>query len=521
MILSRLNRNILGVLLIMQTGFAVASEQIFTVAESYPENTAPNELTTEATSDLNSTRTTKGMIMLDYQVINLPGNESIDLMGVQYFHQMNNNLYLGLGIHAPLFNGNYGGFMVFNATVHAQKKIHGNLFINGGISLGGGGGGSSVQQSKILSGEGGFIKTYVGMGYDFGSFSAGINYSKVKFTKGIIDDAQINLFFQKPVYLSLGPYSAAGKKSDPKQALPKTGDNTFTFELNNIHQLNPTGKNKDTIHTFSLQYSHFLKNNYYAFISAEVGYDGMPLYNQVTGGFGKKFSIFPRVNFYSQIAFGSGGFAPEEIDTGSGFLVYPKLSLEYMLSDNIGVALSTGYLTAPKGTSRNITWGAAVNYRLTSNKNDKFSGYRFSIFQQSEVKVRIGDTKHGNIGYLAMRLDKLINDNWYIPIQGGVAYNDYREFPGHGELLVGIGIQNAYNKNKKLQGFFQLAAGPDSRGIILKPTVGLNYSISKNIAIYGHLGKTMSLHDIGLYSEDERFSSYSVGLGLTYRFSLL
>jgi hypothetical protein len=164
------------------------------------------------------------------------------------------------------------------------------------------------------------------MGYDFGSFSAGINYSKVNFTKGIIDDAQINLFFQKPVYLSLGPYSAAGKTSNPEQVLPKTGENTFTFELNNIQQLSPTGKNKDTIHTFSLQYSHFLKNNYYAFISAEVGYDGMPLYNQVTGGFGKKFSILPRVNFYSQIAFGSGGFAPEEIDTGSGFLVYPKLS---------------------------------------------------------------------------------------------------------------------------------------------------------------------------------------------------
>ncbi len=521
MILSRLDRYILGILLFMQAGFAFASERNFSVAGSNPENAALNELTTEATSDLNSTRTTNGMIMLDYQVINLPEDESIDLMGVQYFHQMNNYLYLGMGIHAPLFHGNYGGFMVFNATLHAQKMIHGNLFVNGGISLGGGGGGSSVQQSRILSGEGGFIKTYVGMGYDFGSFSAGINYSKVKFTKGIIDDGQINLFFQKPVYLSLGPYSAAGKESNPKQALPKTGDNTFTFELNNIHQLNPTGKNKDTIHTFSLQYSHFLKNNYYAFISAEVGYDGMPLYNQVTGGFGKKFSILPRVNFYSQIAFGSGGFAPEEIDTGSGFLVYPKLSLEYMLSDNIGLALSTGYLTAPKGTSRNITWGAAINYRLTSNKNDTFSGYRFSIFQQSEVKVRIGGIKHGNINYLAMRLDKLINENWYIPIQGGVAYNDYREFPGHGELLVGIGIQNAYKKNKKLQGFFQIAAGPDSRGIILKPAIGLNYSISDNIAIYGHLGKTMSLHDIGLYSEDERFSSYSVGLGLTYRFSLL
>ena len=90
-----------------------------------------------------------------------------------------------------------------------------------------------------------------------------------------------------------------------------------------------------------------------------------------------------------------------------------------------------------------------------------------------------------------------------------------------GEILVGLGVQNAYSRNRKLQGFFQIAVGPDSIGIVIKPTIGFNYSLSDNLAIYGHVGKTLSLHELDLYPKKRRFSSYSAGLGLTYRFSLL
>lgn len=510
MSLSRIYKTTLILLLTLSTGAVLAAK-----------NHAGDAINNKTTSDPNALRTEKGMIALDYQVIPVPGNQSIDLLGVQYFHQLNDWLYMGMGMHMPLVKGNYGGFMVFNATLHAQQKIRGNWFWNAGLSLGGGGGGKSIRHSKILSGSGGFIKSYAGLGYDFGKFSAGINYSKVKFVNSRINHSQLNVFIQKPLTMTLGSFSSAGKRRHPDLEIPETGENRFTLELNNIFQISPTGKNKNTINTLSLQYSHSLRNDYYAFISADVGYEGMPLYNQVMGGFGKKFSILPGVNIYSQIAVGSGGYAPREIDTGPGLLIYPKVSVEYLLTDNLGLSLSGGYLFAPKGTSKNYTLGAALNYRLSTTKKNTFRGFRFSVFQQTELDVTIGNKKHPNINLLSVRLDKMINDNWYIPIQGGVAYNEYMGYPGHGEILVGLGVQNAYSKDKKLQGFFQIAAGPDSRGIILKPTVGFNYSLSENLAIYGHVGKTMSLHNLGAYPRNRRFSSLSVGLGLTTRFSLL
>ena len=56
----------------------------------------------------------------------------------------------------------------------------------------------------------------------------------------------------------------------------------------------------------------------------------------------RRVAVAPRVNLYGQLGFGSGGYAPEKIDTGPGLLVYPKVSAEYLLNKNFGVALSAG-----------------------------------------------------------------------------------------------------------------------------------------------------------------------------------
>ena len=116
-----------------------------------------------------------GMFMLDYQVIPVPGNKSIDLLGFHAFTKLNDWMYLGIGAHAPMIKGEYGGFMTVGVTAHAQRKLFGNVFGNAGLSMGGGGGGKSVQHSIELSGTGGYVKSYVGLGYEFESFSVGAN----------------------------------------------------------------------------------------------------------------------------------------------------------------------------------------------------------------------------------------------------------------------------------------------------------------------------------------------------------
>jgi len=473
----------------------------------------------------------KGLLMLDYEVIPVLGNGSIDLLGLHYLHQLNSWLYLGVGVYMPLVYGNYGGFMGVDSTIHVQRNLFGNVLINGGISFGGGGGGSGINQSKELSGTGGFIKLYTGLGYDFRNFSAGLNYSHFQFKNSLINHSQLNFFIQKPVSFYVGSYASSGggiKSSFPSNQVE---ENILTLEFNNIFQVRPKGLSKKTINALALQFSHFLADNYYMFVGLDVGYQGVPLYNQVLGGVGYKFSASPRMNVYGQLGVGSGGYAPSQIDTGSGLLVYPKISLEYLLSNNIGVSLSSGYLFAPMGSSKNFTLGLGLNYQvntkeknihlLDTSKDVVFKGYRFNLFQQRAFNVRVGNKKQPILNLGSMQIDKVISDNWYVPIQLNVASNAFLGFPGYGEMLVGLGTQNKFSITDYFQSFFQVLIGANVHGLILKPSIGFNYSLSDNLAIYGQLAKAMSLHKINLYPNSQKLNYDSASCGLTYRFSLL
>ncbi|MCK4704066.1 MAG: hypothetical protein KAT90_01180 [Gammaproteobacteria bacterium] len=472
-----------------------------------------------------------GMIMLDYEVIPVAGNQSIDLLGVHYLQQFNNWLYLGLGVHAPLVHGNYGGFMTVDGTIHAQRKVFGDLFIDAGASFGGGGGGSSIQQSKELSGTGGFIKSYLGFGYEFNEFSAGVNYANFRFKHSQINHSQLNFYIQKRFSFSNASYASSGSKIKSDYTFSEGGGNILTLEANNIFQKNPEGLNKETINSLSLQFSHFLTRNRYLFFSADIGYKGLPMYNQALGGIGYKFSVSSRTNLYSQIGVGSGGYSPDQIDTGSGLLVYPKVSAEYILSNNLGLYLSSGYLVAPKGSSKNVTLGAGINYHFSGKHNNRgtfgaakysmYRGLRVNVFPQTEFNVQIKNSEHDNINLLSTQFDYLVNDNWYVPIQISVAYNEFKGYPGYGEVFIGSGVQSKFSTKSSFQNFLQILIGANVEGVLLKPSVGINYSLSDKLAFYGQFGKTMSINKSNLYPNDKRFSAYSVGLGLTYRFSLL
>jgi hypothetical protein len=205
--------------------------------------------------------------------------------------------------------------------------------------------------------------------------------------------------------------------------------------------------------------------------------------------------------------------------------------VEYLLSNNLGLSLSGGYLVAPKGTSRNFTLGAAMNYHLsTKHKNHRefntaedrvYSGFRFNVFPQTGFDVHVGENSHDNVNMLSIQFDYLVNDHWYFATQASVAYNDFLDYPGYGEILTGFGIQNKFSTTNSYQNFFQILIGANVHGILIKPSIGINYSLSENLALYGQLGKTMSVNKFNLYPDDKQFRSYTIGLGLTYRFSLL
>lgn len=466
--------------------------------------------------------------MLDYQVIPVPGEPSLDLVGFHVMHRLADWMYLGVGGYAPLNKGAYGGFMAFDVTAHAQRRLWGPLYANAGLSFGGGGGGKSKEQSKVLSGTGGFVKGYAGLGYEFDDFSLGANVAWMKFKRSVIDSTQLNVFVQLPFTYTIGSYASFGDRlsaDETKGFFGSASENTLTWGLDNFVQIDPKGSNKSTIRLADLQFAHYMTGHTYWYASLGVGVSGLPLYNHVIGGIGYRYRLSPRVNLHAQLGLGSGGYAPETMDTGAGLLVYPKMTAEYMIAKNLGLALSAGYMFAPKGSSKNNTFGAALNYQIQSGGKGRtaveaaegilLKGYRFSLFQQTESKVNVRGLDRAPIQLLSGQLDTLVSEHVYIPLQAAVAYTAYLDYPGYGELLAGVGVQNRYSKDDRLQVFGQLLVGTNVHGPVLKAGVGLNYGLGDRLALYAAAGKT---REVG--SNDTKFSADYVGLGMTYRFSV-
>jgi hypothetical protein len=473
-----------------------------------------------------------GIIVLDYETMPVLGYEPLDLLGYHYLNRVTDGIYVGIGGYAPLVQGDYGGFMAFDATLQAQKKIIQNLFVNVGFGAGGGGGGKSIEQSKAVSGDGGLLDAYVGLGYDFNSFAAGIRYLKFRLSNSAVDHSQLDFYVQVPVSYCIGPYGYSGHSLTPSEQtgldelIHGSGENVLSFGLDNLVQLRPAGENHSTINLFDMQYSHYFPDHAYAFFDLGVGYHGIPLYNQVLGGVGYRLNVFPRVFLAGQVGLGSGGYAPSLIDTGPGLLVYPKLSAEYMFNENFGSSLSCGYLFAPDGSSKNMTVGASLNYHLSLDDRSSpdgealndivFHGFRINMLQQTEVNIDLVGKNLHDLDMLSLQLDNVVGDYFYVPIQASVAYNDFYGYAGYGELLTGLGLQSKYTPKNRFQAFAQILLGANVLGTIAKLELGLNFSLNDHFALYGKVGHTASV-DIGNQYD---FSSNSFGLGLSYRFSV-
>ncbi len=525
--MSRIGSSVIALAAAAITSGQAAAQQATapTMAQASPSS-APSPAT--ADSPGSSLYRGEGRLVLDYLTIPVPQQPSLDLLGFHLLHKVADGVFAGAGAYAPLVKGEYGGFMAFDIGAHLQRRLWQRLFANAGLAFGGGGGGKSTLQSVELSGTGGFVKAYAGLGLDFDGFSVGANAARVKFRHSAIDHTQLNLFVQMPFSYKVGSLANFGENlssADAQTVFADSSSNTLSLGLDNYKQIDPRGTNRSVIHLADLQFSHYLSNTTYWFASLGVGYRGLPLYNQFIGGVGYRFSLAPRVSIQAQLGLGSGGFAPEKIDTGAGMLVYPKLSAEYAITKNFGVAVTSGYLFSAGGSSRNYTLGAALNYHLQSRRQGAeasaaaegavFRGFRFSLLQQTETGVRVRDQDRPNINMLSAQLDTMLSDHFYIPIRAGVAYNAYLGYPGYGELLAGVGIQSKYQRGDRFQVFGQLLGGTNVHGLILQPGIGMNYTLSDRLAVLASAGKTMATS-----SDNGSFRSSWLGLGLTYRFSV-
>lgn len=469
-------------------------------------------------------RRNEALLMLDYQVIKIPGDAPLDLLGFHVHSKVRDWLYLGAGVYAPHVKGEYGGFMAFDVGAHLRYRLGGPWFATADLSGGGGGGGRSIAQSTVLSGTGGFVKGSLGLAYDFGPLAVGASATRMRFRQSLIDSTQANVFVTIPYTYLTGPFGRHGEAlsaEDDRRAAAEMGENMLTVTLDNFRQIDPQGSNKGAVRTADLQYSHYFAPDTYWFAALGVGYSGLPIYNQMLGGIGRRVRLSQGLSLYGQVGVGSGGYAPELIDTGPGLLVYPKLAVEYALTRSLGLALSVGYLTAPQASSRNHTYGLALTQHLRaggsgdSGSAATWRGFRVSVFQQTEFNLRYRDIARDNLQLIGIQVDTPLGGAWYLPVQAAVATNDYLGYPGYGELLAGLGLQTRAGPQDRLQYFGQIMGGANVHGLGYKLGGGLRWLIDDRLSVHLAAG-----HIETRKSDGTRFSAHSLGIGLDYRFSV-
>jgi hypothetical protein len=434
-------------------------------------------------------------------------------------------------VYAPHVKGEYGGFMAFDVGARFQYRLGGPWLATADLSGGGGGGGRSVDQSKELSGTGGFVRGSLGLAYDLGSFAVGASATRMKFMRSAIDSTQANVFVTIPYTYLTGDFGRHGEvlsAADDQRAASEMGENMLTVTLDNFRQIDPQGSNKGTVRTADLQYSHFFAPDAYWFAALAVGYSGLPIYNQMLGGVGGRMRLSEDLSLYGQVGLGSGGYAPELIDTGPGLLVYPKVALEYALTRSLGLALSVGYLAAPKASSRNQTYGLALTQHLRSGAAEggadgdgtpgdpaTWRGFRVSLFQQTEFNLHFRGIERDNLQLIGIQVDTPLGGAWYLPVQAAVAYNDYLGYPGYGEVLAGLGLQTRTGPQDRLQFFGQLMGGANVHGPGYKLSGGLRYLLDERFSVHLSAG-----HIETRKSDGGRFGADSLGIGLDYRFAV-
>ena len=218
---------------------------------------------------------------------------------------------------------------------------------------------------------------------------------------------------------------------------------------------------------------------------------------------------------------GGGG-----VETKGGILIYPDISIEQNLSNNIYLAVNKGFLMSPNAFFESSTFGIGLKYYTNINgisgfdldMKVYFKGFEVVIKHDVYVKADRMEKPTENLHQISVQLNHYLSKNIYLA--GQTSFANFGNAGAYAEGIIGLGAQTNSLFNNTANFFFQGLIGgagggniSTGEGMIIKPSIGINYTFNSYVALRGALGYIKALGG-GL-------SSSSVSLGMSYRFSFL
>lgn len=481
-------------------------------------------------------KTQSSFVAVDFLSIDMPTNdfgpdeEHMGLTGIHYNLNFN-NLYAGLGMYGSV-RGRRGGFFTLGVNLGYKSYLSDRLFLDTGIHFGGGGGAGAPD------GGGAFILPHANLGYSFKKFSLTAGYSYINFfDAGNIKSHQLNVALQIPVNIDFAS-SEDSEKEFTAGELQKSKWNkkarrmSFMLHLNNLsaqgNAQNSLGESLigTTIRLAGFELNSYLNNDWFLFAKFDGAYDGIRAgYMNILMGAGYHFGFNKnRTNILTKFGMGAGGGG--SIETKGGILMYPDISIEQHISNNVYLAVNTGYLMSPDGFFESSTFGVGLKYYtningvadLEADQKVTFKGFEVIVKQDLYLNADRMVTPTENLYQIAVQLNYFLNKNLYLA--GQTAFANFGGAGAYAEGIVGIGVQTNPFFKDKVSLFIQALAGgagggdiSTGEGLILKPSIGMNYRIDEGFSLRGAVGYVKA--------RGGDLSSPMINVGLSYRFSLL
>lgn len=126
---------------------------------------------------------------LGFERLRLPGGEPMGLLGASYVMELTPGWWFGPALYGAA-TGQRGGLFTWGAEGQRRWRLDERWEVVAGLYAGGGGGSGAPVGGGLM------LRPHVDLMRDFGSWSAGISASQVRFPSGAIDSAQLGLLLR-------------------------------------------------------------------------------------------------------------------------------------------------------------------------------------------------------------------------------------------------------------------------------------------------------------------------------------
>jgi len=481
--------------------------------------------------------TQKGFAKIDFlsiemPITNIPDEKNMGFTGIHYNLLLNKNFYTGVGLYGAI-TGARGGFFTLGVNAGIKKYFSTNLYLDTGFHFGGGGGAAAPD------GGGAFILPHFNLGYNFKYFTLNSGWSYVDFfDKGLIKGNQFNVSLEIPLNFEYSDYKSAENEYRLESLKTtkwnqKSKRSSVMIHGNNLKVVSDlpltdgTPLTGTTINLIGFEYASYFHKNWFTFLKVDGAYNGIRAgYMDVFFGGGYLFPILKNnTNILAKFGVGAGGGGG--VESGGGFMIYPDLSIEQKLFNDIYISLNKGYLLTPNQKFSTSTFGVGLKYYIERNgvvntkqsyNSAKLKGVEVIVKQDLYFNAERDLQPTEDMHQISMQINVDLNKNVFVA--GQTSFANFGNAGAYAEGLVGLGLKTTPFFNNTISLYSQFLGGAagggaisTGQGLIIKPTLGLDYEVSKTLSLRFSGGYVKAI--VG------KLSSPLINFGVKYNISFL